>query len=125
MIAAHCESPIEVMFGVAVLFLYPNFAFSSARAPRSVDHPSLVPQWPFLRYRMDLALFRPGERKPAVLVECDGAEFHSSPAQIANDKLKELAAKDAGIPLLRFTGKDIFKNYDACARLAVQRMAQP
>jgi very-short-patch-repair endonuclease len=60
--------------------------------------------------------------KPLVLVECDGKEFHSSADQQANDKLKDVAALQAGIRLVRFTGSEIHRDIDACVTYVMSVM---
>jgi hypothetical protein len=68
---------------------------------------------------MDFAIKVAGVDPGLVFVECDGKEFHSSPAQIARDRLKDKLARDAGIALRRFTGSEINKRGDACAYFIV------
>lgn len=109
-LAKICESPIEVQFGAALTLLIPGSGFT------------LVEQYPWLRWRMDFALIRADV--PAMFIECDGAEFHSTPAQIANDRRKDAATKAAGIELLRFTGSDIYQTADHCAAIVMHRLAQ-
>jgi very-short-patch-repair endonuclease len=55
-------------------------------------------------------------------MECDGKDFHSSADQQANDKLKDEAAANAGIRLIRFTGSQINGEVDACVRYALSAM---
>jgi very-short-patch-repair endonuclease len=105
-----CESPIEVMFGAAAALIIKS------------GHPdlSLVPQYRLDRYRYDWAICNAAGR-PLLFVECDGAEYHSTLEQRANDTTKDLRAAAAGISLLRFSGRDINRHADACARIAIAR----
>lgn len=50
----------------------------------------------------------------SLAIECDGKEFHSTEEQIQRDNRKNLAAKNAGIPLLRFSGSSIFRHAERC-----------
>lgn len=104
-LAPRCESPIEIEFGARLL-----------RQLRGTDL-TLAPQYEWLRFRIDFALMR-GDT-PVVFIECDGKEFHSTSEQLANDRRKDAAAARAGIPLLRFSGSDIFRRSIACAELAI------
>lgn len=97
-----CESPIEVHLGTELVTLLSKSE-------------QLTPQFKLDRFRYDFAL--DGQRK--VLIECDGAEFHSTRAQQENDRLKDQAASRAGFPLLRFSGSDIFRNAKGCALVAI------
>lgn len=104
-LAPMCESPIEIELGAYVL--------------REIEDRGirLAAQYNWLSFRMDFALLR--EYLPLLFIECDGKEFHSTPDQIANDRRKDAAAAAARIPLLRFSGSDIFRRGEACAQLAV------
>ena len=106
-LAPLCESPIETMLGAELVL---QLADTDVRS---------VPQYCWLKYRMDFALVC---ERPLVFIECDGREFHSTPQQIENDHRKDKAAKAAGIPLLRFTGSEIFNDARACAELAINRI---
>lgn len=109
------ESPIEVMFGGALL---------SALKDRKVDfilgHTGdyavhVIPQYIWKRYRMDWAIRLRGDADPRLFVECDGKEWHSSDAQIARDRRKDSEAASAGIQMFRFSGSDIYRSANACA----------
>jgi very-short-patch-repair endonuclease len=93
-----CESPIEVHLGIALLTVQGFW--------------EVVPQVPWRGWRMDFAIVR----GPEILafVECDGATFHRG-VRAANDRRKNEAAAAAGIPLLRFTGSEIYADAQGCA----------
>lgn len=98
-----CESPIEIWFATYLIPILRNIGIE------------VVPQYKWQRYRIDFALEKtPGN--PIAFIECDGREFHSSPEQRENDRRKDAAAKRAGINMFRFTGKDIYRNGEYCAR---------
>lgn len=95
-LAQTCESPIEIDLA-AELELLRDLKFK------------VVPQFRLAGFRYDFALTTNGGR-PLFLVECDGKDFHSTPEQIANDRRKDNSAEAAGLPLLRFTGSEIFRS---------------
>lgn len=82
-----CESPIEVMLGARL-----TVALDKIEESRL----SLSFQYPLGRYRYDFAITR--EKKLIALIECDGKEFHSTEAQISNDRAKDKLAAETGVP---------------------------
>lgn len=104
-LAKECESPIEVQLG-AELRVQAGQRFI------------IVPQFEFHRWRIDFAVVGP-DMEVRAFIECDGAEFHSTPEQIANDRRKDKASGAAGIRMYRFTGSEIFRNARACAALVL------
>jgi hypothetical protein len=123
--AAETESPIETIFGAKfALALRPlcndiGWKFSVGTGD---DDLVLYPQFPLARFRYDFAVVAKWKAKPLVLIECDGKDFHSSADQQANDKLKDDAASNAGIRLIRFTGSEINGDADACVRYSSSAM---
>lgn len=126
-VAPYCESPIEE--DVAVLLIEElsrikgfNFVFCPQGEERNfLDCDALVtPQFRWQHFRMDFAIrLKP---KRYIFIECDGRDFHSSPERIANDRRKDLAAAEAGIPLLRFTGSEIFQYITAERGYVTERL---
>ncbi|SEC00442.1 endonuclease domain-containing protein [Bradyrhizobium erythrophlei] len=114
------ESPIETIFGAKLaLVLRPvceelgwDFSIGAELGADLV----LYPQYALQRFRYDFALLAKGQTRPLILVECDGKDFHSSPEQQANDRLKDRAALNAGIRLIRFSGSEINGDADGCVR---------
>ncbi len=104
-IAPRCDSQIEI-----------DLAIPLTKAIRIIDDPtlSLGHQFSLGRFLYDLYVKREGRRKPLVLIECDGKEFHSTDDQIANDRAKNALAAKSGIPLFRFSGSEIFCELDRC-----------
>ena len=98
--AEFTESPIEVMFGMAMMDLIE-------------DSWALLPQFKWRGYRVDFALEIPD--KPLIFIECDGSEFHTRPDQIARDRVRDIQIRRAGIKLFRFTGSQIYQNASGCA----------
>lgn len=99
--AKFTESPIEVMFGLAMLELMDDEWF-------------LYPQFKWRRYRIDWALAVPHKSAP-VFIECDGNEFHTKPEDVARDRRRDIMIRRAGIKLFRFTGSEIYQNAKGCA----------
>jgi very-short-patch-repair endonuclease len=109
-IAPQCESPIEIILGAALIRL------------NELEHGGkalISSQYRFGRYRFDWALSFPELELPALFIECDGYAYHSTPEQLARDKAKDDSALQAGIEVLRFSGSDIFRHPDGCARVAL------
>lgn len=121
-IGGNCDSPIEYAMGAALL-VYFERAGQPLNLCKTIDLDSaleadkllLVPQFAWSFYRSDWALFNP-RTKLALLVECDGKDFHSSKDQIAHDKAKDSAAMLRGHLTLRFTGSQIHRDADGCAQ---------
>jgi very-short-patch-repair endonuclease len=98
--ARFTESPIEIMFGMAMMELMD-------------DGWELIPQFKWRRYRIDWALQVPDKR--LIFIECDGNEFHTRPEDVARDRRRDIMIRRAGIALFRFTGSEIYQNAKRCA----------
>jgi very-short-patch-repair endonuclease len=98
--ARFTESPIEILFGMAMLELMP-------------EDWALISQFKWRHYRIDWAIDRP-DRK-LIFVECDGNEFHTRPEQIERDRKRDANILKAGFKLFRFTGSEIYRNAPGCA----------
>lgn len=119
-IADVTDSLIEDMLGAALLMrakalrIDLKLSKDSRRPPG--EGPFLVPQFRWGRiYRSDWAIVV-GDLKGVLLIECDGKEFHSSPAQIEHDRKKDQAARDRGWFTWRFTGSQINVDADGIAK---------
>lgn len=127
-----CESPIEQKM-LAVLLMTPfeiysdvNTILTQEEFERGIrldgDCALVVPQAkvPGLNYRLDFLVVMNGRAldtkdEPMFAVECDGHEFHErTKEQAARDRKRDRDIQAAGIPILRFTGSEIFNNLDAC-----------
>ncbi|MEO2074839.1 MAG: DUF559 domain-containing protein [Bacillus sp. (in: firmicutes)] len=84
-----CESPIERQ-------LYDALTFRGY---------AVTTQVPCGKYRIDLALVG-----PRVAIECDGKDHHSSPKAKARDKRKNECLEANGWKVLRFSGRQIYRN---------------
>ena len=135
---AVCESPIEIMFGSA--FIFSMNAIMPAIGRRSLAYLfdnnrklepvipgqwKLIPQHNWENYRIDFALFT--ALPYPIFVECDGHDFHErTKEQASRDREKDRRIQAAGIPILRFTGSEIYASAQDCAfqlyRFATGRM---
>lgn len=74
----------------------------------------LVSQWSVNQVGLvDLAVFIPGldHRRPIVVVECDGHQFHErTPEQASKDRRRVRALQRLGIPVYPFTGTDVVRS---------------
>jgi very-short-patch-repair endonuclease len=129
-VAGKGESPIEVQFGG---YLGGTLRRKLAEVgialvidqPRETTKPTvfLTPQFAIGRFRYDFAIVVNG--KPAILIECDGKEFHESPEALENDRQKDARAKEVGAIMLRFTGSRIYRDLQSCAEEAIAVLAAP
>lgn len=79
--------------------------------------PEVVGIHPDLRVTLE----RTGLTAHAVLVECDGHEFHErTKAQVARDKKRDRDLATAGWTTLRFTGSEIYADPLKCASEVVE-----
>lgn len=119
-IGGNCDSPIEVQIGAAILMFFEG-AGQPLKLCKTIDLRSvpdqlvLVPQFTWSFYRSDWAILNPA-RAGALLIECDGKEFHSSADQKKHDWQKDANAHDRGFLTMRFTGSQIFRDADGCAQ---------
>jgi len=119
-IGGNCESPIELQIGAAILMFFER-AGHDLKLCKMIDRNEpadglvLVPQFAWSYYRSDWAILNP-KRHGALLIECDGKVFHSSPDQKAHDARKDAAALERGFLTMRFTGSQIHRDADGCAQ---------
>jgi very-short-patch-repair endonuclease len=86
---------------------------------------SATPQYPVKRrirgyYYLDFAI--PGS---LVAIECDGAAYHSTPAQKARDKRRQVELESLGWTVLRFSGSQINGDIDQCEHVIRQVLSNP
>lgn len=110
------DSPIETILGAAIMVVFRQRDKPLGLASEPKEHSGLllIPQFKWSFYRSDWAIYNP-KTTGALLVECDGKDFHSSPEQIEHDRKKDATAHDRGFLTIRFTGSEIHKRADACA----------
>lgn len=130
----NCESPIERVMLVGIYsflrFATPMpVAYWSDGSGGMVDtqgpeHIMIYTQAPVGGYRIDIFIvstfFDGGKFSPIkIAVECDGHDFHErTKAQAAKDKARDRELQANGIHVLRFTGSEIWKTPNKCAREA-------
>jgi very-short-patch-repair endonuclease len=128
-IAPNTESPIEVIFGAEAFKFFRakytkhqsmKFALCKQKEEdrfTTGDYTLLMPQYKWRNFRIDWAVKVTFLQQPYFFIECDGREFHSSEEQQLRDRKKNEAASAVGIPIFRFSGRDIDRNAAACIRL--------
>jgi very-short-patch-repair endonuclease len=72
------------------------------------DYP-LLPQFQIGNYYVDFA-----HLPTKTIVELDGKPYHTSPYQVANDKVRQKNIERHGWRFLRFEGNEIFYHVDRC-----------
>jgi len=127
--AARVESPIELLMLSALLDVvrwqggYPDIIADERGLLYKVLERSerssflIVPQARIDDYRVDFLLARKvGLFSWKLAVECDGHEFHErTKEQAARDKSRDRTILATGVPIMRFTGKEIWADATACA----------
>src|SRR5471032_3517218 len=63
------------------------------------------------RYRVDFFL-----KDARLIIELDGHTFHSSKEQLEKDASRQRYLTRAGYTVIRFTGREIFKDVQGCVR---------
>jgi very-short-patch-repair endonuclease len=63
------------------------------------------------RYRVDFIL-----KDARLIIELDGHEFHSTREQLEKDAIRQRYLTRAGYSVIRFTGREINRNAEACVR---------
>lgn len=126
-----CESPIEEMLLMALLFSPDEAIFGSHDQPvgtveqlRAWGHEPCVSLgifdgWLLFAqevvgpYRLDFAIVHLGAGR--IAIECDGHEFHErTKEQAARDKRRDRALQSAGWRVVRFAGSEIYRDAHAC-----------
>lgn len=96
---AGCESPAEIAFLDALIAEY-NLKPDNGvlRSPELV----IEIQFVYMNYRFDFLA------NGSLIIEIDGAAWHSSPKQVERDRLRDEASKKAGFEVLRIPAKVVF-----------------
>lgn len=96
-----------------------SFAFEMRRSFQTI-FAGVAPQVfiPRLDWRVDFLIVarRYGsDSRLCLIVECDGHDFHErTPGQAARDRSRDRRAQNAGMKVLRFTGREIWRSPRAC-----------
>ena len=106
------ESEIElVVLGSLLIFgrLMRMNIYIGEEDPVGPHDVRLIPQYQWQNYRIDFCIR--GITGDQIFVECDGHEFHErTKEQAERDRSKDRAIQAAGIPILRFTGREIWRD---------------
>lgn len=115
MVAA-CESPIERMLGEALMECVDELAWPKDWPIDEdiISRIEVLPQYELEPFRYDFAIKRKADAGPVLFIECDGREFHSSFESIENDGRKDRRATEVGAHMMRFTGRQIYRNPYMC-----------
>jgi very-short-patch-repair endonuclease len=113
-----CESPIEQLMIISLLLSregYDAYFETEPQFEMAIGKK---------KYRVDILLTMYVGKHPQdeilVAIECDGHDFHEkTKEQAAKDKARDRDFQNAGIPILHFTGSEIFKNANRCAEEAI------
>lgn len=109
-----CESPAETAFLDAMVFAYdlkPEKGFLSGGGLK------LQMQVPVSRYRLDFLV------DGILIVEVDGAAYHSSPEAVERDRIRDASMKGAGYEVLRIPAKiTLYSPEIAVERVRTARM---
>jgi very-short-patch-repair endonuclease len=115
------ESEIELMilvtFDIVGRLSVLNIAIGS-EFPEDINGPVLLvtPQFSWGEYRIDFCFRHTRAPDKFLFVECDGHDFHErTKEQAERDRAKDRAIQAAGIPILRFTGREIWRDPDIVA----------
>lgn len=125
-----CESPIEEAFLAGLVGSYvgiDGLRFSRAVVkcfPDAFDVLVVVPQAQLGPHRVDFLLQKfeamPDRMTASIAVECDGHEFHErTKDQARRDKGRDRAIQALRIPVVRFTGSELWMNPVKCAEEAI------
>lgn len=128
-LARSVESPIELLMLSALQVVghyhvnVPNVrgdkpdVVARALAASPCSQFVIVPQACVENYRLDFLVARQdGDFKWAIGVECDGHDYHDrTKAQARRDKSRDRSILASGVPVMRFTGSEIWANAVECA----------
>lgn len=95
----------------------------AGRSHRSLPHGEvtiILTQVPVGKYRADFVIasvVADGEayRVSVVAVECDGKAFHDAHStQVDRDRARDRVFQEYGLPVIRFTGSELYRNFAGC-----------
>lgn len=115
-LADYCDSDIEAAMCVGLCAV--------AVPPDANVRDFIWPQFWARPFRLDFLLWPRGgeDRTHCIGIECDGAAYHSSAQQQSYDAWRERKILERyGIPIIRFSGRQIFADAKGCVREALTR----
>ncbi len=128
-LCGRCESPIERVFGAALLhecFACNEFRFTlyeykkdwEAVASGPGRKAVIIPQYDVGHYRCDffVSVVDFNGQSLKIAIECDGHDYHErTKEQARKDKARDRWLQSNGYIILRFTGSEIWKDPVVCA----------
>ncbi|MDM8098691.1 endonuclease domain-containing protein [Oceanobacillus oncorhynchi] len=115
---SECESPIEQLFGIALLEIIPK------TLERITNDAFIIFQEVIdcgqKKYRVDFFIATKYKNKfKGFVIECDGHDFHEkTKEQAKKDKKRDRDLMTKGYSVIRFTGSEILQDPILCAREA-------
>ncbi len=120
-----CKSEIEILFLAPFFWIMkcPGVDYQAIHIEANPNIPAdaskyglvIRPQFPWKNYRIDFCFELSEEPAEFVFVECDGHEFHErTKDQAERDRRRDREIQAAGIPILRFTGREIYRSPWEC-----------
>jgi very-short-patch-repair endonuclease len=118
-----CESPIERRLLPALVFA--NYGAQFLTFPAQLHFPKkdiepptgdivVIPQFAFIRYRLDFAIVARASSKSAIFaIECDGKDYHSDADK---DRQRDSYLNGFEIEVFRLKGSDIYADANAAAQ---------
>lgn len=130
---SRCESPIEQAYCITLfqadgVHAIPGDFEPAALTTMATDRPRVFvfAQQPIEPFRADFLLVgrSPLEAEPRfVIVECDGAEYHSSPEQQKYDRRRQAALQKTGFRVVRFTGTELYREPRVVLRRSLEQFS--
>lgn len=124
------QSPIETAFAVSFEWFCRHYWMEFLSDENITDFSGLRGEWVHLRpqatilnFRVDfLITFSVRNRRPeALIVECDGHNFHDrTPEQASRDRERDRELTASGYRVFRFTGTDLNRRPIECATEIVE-----
>lgn len=118
------DSPIEAQLLVAVglqFKLYDTIPLKVLKRTSSEDDlpeagAAIIPQFSIGKYRADFVVLSKEAQNLRLVIECDGHEFHhATKEQVERDKVRDRAIQSRGFHILRFSGREIYRDAMSCA----------
>jgi len=105
-----CESPIEKLF--LIEWYYKREIYSL--------HYFIKSQYKINNYRVDFMISIPNKEN-ILIVELDSYLWHGSKSeQFANEKKRERELKKEGYNIMRFSGREIYRDVEKCVEEVIQ-----
>lgn len=123
-----CESPVEESFFEALVasaddwsvVFHRDGSVQCVRLSIGTRTMLVFPQALLRPYRVDFLLFETETNGAFMVVEIDGHDFHDrTKAQASRDRERDRRLLSRGVSTVRFTGSDVHRDADACARDAI------